>query len=145
MLDEFRAFLKQHRESVPPQKPLAGVSAMSLFYGTVRFPDVEVEDDGDMLVFQWGTYDWGEGAFFEVDATRQLIREVDDDQRIDQLHLTYRFAPSAPLSELGSGEFWCTSPTNRSEFEAYINNHVVLQVLNPLSSVSSELSMEADV
>jgi len=25
---------------------------------------------GDRLLFQWGTYDWGKGNFFEIDLTR---------------------------------------------------------------------------
>ena len=26
-----------------------------------------------MLLYQWGTYDWGEGKYFQIDITRQFI------------------------------------------------------------------------
>lgn len=32
-----------------------------------------------MLLFQWGTYDWGHGPHFEVDLTRELIRHGAED------------------------------------------------------------------
>jgi hypothetical protein len=31
------------------------------FYVDVRADDVRLDDDGDMFLFQWGTWDWGDG------------------------------------------------------------------------------------
>ena len=33
----------------------------------------EQEKSSDMLLFQWGTYDWGMGEHFEFNLTRQLV------------------------------------------------------------------------
>jgi hypothetical protein len=34
------------------------VDAMIEFYVDVRADDVRLDDDGDMFLFQWGTWDW---------------------------------------------------------------------------------------
>jgi hypothetical protein len=48
-------------------------------------------DDNDMLLFQYGTYDWGKGKDFEFDITRQFIRDEEDEPY--QLSLTLFFDP----------------------------------------------------
>jgi hypothetical protein len=60
--------------------------------------EATAETDGDMLLFQWGTYDWGMGKSFEIDLTRQTIDDLDDvDAQTDsmrQLHITLKFEHS---------------------------------------------------
>jgi hypothetical protein len=61
-----------------------------------------------MLLFQWGTFDWGEGPRFELDITRQFIEDDEqDDDAISQLCLTFRFEPTAERDALGDGNRWC--------------------------------------
>lgn len=61
----------------------------------------------DMLLYQWGTYDWGNGKYFELDITRQFIEaELEDDDAISQLSLTYKYQPSAELDALGTSNCW---------------------------------------
>jgi hypothetical protein len=44
----------------------------------------------DMLLYQWGSYNWGNGKYFELNITRQFIEaELEDDDAISQLSLTY--------------------------------------------------------
>jgi hypothetical protein len=47
--------------------------------------------DHDVLLFQYGTYDWGEGNFFEFDITRQFAKPGEDEPY--QLHMVLRFDP----------------------------------------------------
>lgn len=57
-----------------------GLTVMADFYGQVRVGGVNMGEDGDMLLFQWGTYSWGEERCFEVSVVRQLILpSLDDD------------------------------------------------------------------
>lgn len=68
--------------------------------------------NGDMLLFQWGTYDWSAGRHFELNITRQFIEEdLQDDDAISQLSLTFRFDPTGQLEELGAGNRWCVGPS----------------------------------
>jgi hypothetical protein len=76
--DAKREFEKLLREQSPPwhlRGPRDMVSAMIIFYRDLRAEDCRFESDGDMLLFQFGTYDWGNGPRFEFDVTRQLIAE----------------------------------------------------------------------
>jgi hypothetical protein len=51
-----------------------GIEAMLDFYRNTRADDCSLDDDGDMLLFQWGTSDWGKGPEFDLGITRQFIR-----------------------------------------------------------------------
>lgn len=88
------------------------------FYREVRPSDAaSAEDGGDMLLYQWGTYDWGEGSNYEINLTRQLIApDAEGDEDIWQLGLTYRYAPSAELTLLGDGNEWCEQPSRLPAF-----------------------------
>jgi hypothetical protein len=46
---------------------------MISFYLTVRASKCDLKDDGDMLLYQWGVYDYAEEHTFSVDITRQFI------------------------------------------------------------------------
>jgi hypothetical protein len=47
------------------------------------------DEDGDMLLFQYGTHDWGNGKFFELNVTRQFIKLNEDEPY--QLSMTLFF------------------------------------------------------
>jgi hypothetical protein len=122
--------------------PLTGISMMLSFYREVRADQVEIEQDGDMLLFQWGTYDWGQGPHFEVDILRQLsLSEEGDDEDIWQLHLTYRVAPTSDLSRLGSGNQWCARPIDLPVFEGFVVGHEAVKAVSG-KRVTAELHLE---
>ncbi|CAN7511033.1 hypothetical protein [Polaromonas sp. LjRoot131] len=103
-----------------------GVEAMLAFYAAERCDGCDLEEDGDMLLFQWGTYSWGGSTHFELNITRQLMpgggdEDEDDDEGILQLSLTFRFPPAAELQALGSGNEWCATPSGLPAFRAHID------------------------
>ena len=95
------------------------VTQVLSFYREVRVADCALDADGDMLLFQWGVYDWGGGPSFQFDLTRQFISGVDDDA-IRQLSLVLQFAPSEQLRALTPGNRWCHSPAQLPEFETFV-------------------------
>jgi hypothetical protein len=81
----------------------------------------EQQEDADMLLFQWGTYDWGSGEHFSFNLTRQLIvSEGAEDEGIWQLSLTFEFEPEDELRSLGSGNKWCHSLQELPGFREYV-------------------------
>ena len=101
-----------------------GVEAMLAFYAAERCDGCELEEDGDMLLFQWGSYNWGDSTHFELNITRQLMPgggDEDGDEGILQLSLTFRFLPAAELQALGSGNEWCDTPSDLPAFRAHID------------------------
>ncbi len=121
----------------------AGVSAMLAFYVNERADGCHVDDDSDMLLFQWGTYDWGGGRRFEVDITRQIVLpDEEDDDAIWQLHLTYRFAPTHDLEGHGAGDRWCHAPAELPAFREFIASTGAFRALAQRPPVDVELNWE---
>jgi len=126
---ELRTFATARGLVFPPQTPGDAFTAMLAFFRDVRAENCQ-EDDHDMLLFQWGTYDWGRGRHFEFDITRQFIsdRSTDGDD-IWQLHATFRFPPTAELDALGRGNRWCHSLAALPEFESFVLGSPVFAVV----------------
>lgn len=90
-----------------------GIEAMLAF----RAQTVCVTCSDDMLLYQWGSYDWGNGRYFEVNITRQFIEaEGDGDDAISQLSLTYRYRPASGLDAFGADNRWEDQPGDFREF-----------------------------
>ncbi len=101
------------------------------FYQKEQVEGCAIDQDGDMLLYQWGTYNWGKGKVFEFNITRQLIVEEDEDENIWQLSLIFEFKLSEALQHIGQGNHWChdldqvemTCPD--SEYRSNGENHVL--------------------
>lgn len=104
------------------------------FYRNIRAADCPA-DGGDMLLFQWGAYDFGEGETFQYDITRQFtLSGSQSDEGMSQLSLTVHFAAIEPLRAL-KGDRWCSSSGQATEFEQFIRSHEVTRavaMLKPL-------------
>jgi len=122
--------------------PARGISEMLMFFRDIR-SDGCVPVNGDMLLFQWGTYDWGSGSHFEVDITRQFIAaDREDDDAISQLHLTYRFTPTFLLRSHGSGNRWCQTRDDIAMFEDYLGCHPALEAVSGVDPIEVALTYE---
>jgi hypothetical protein len=122
--------------------PKGIVSCMIDFYRSERAEDCDLEEDGDMLLFQWGTYDWGEGRWFDLNITRQFIvpsEDEDEDDEIFQLSASAKFKPSPKLDALKSGNTWCHSPDDLSDFSEFIHESDAIQILGAASSDRLEI------
>lgn len=106
-----------------------GIRLMVDFYRDVRADNCKLDEDGDMLLFQWGG---GQGAF-ECDITRQFIvahsEDEDDDPAMSQLSFTFHFAPSPQFAAIKSGNRWCYAPDGLADFEAFINTSDVFRAV----------------
>jgi hypothetical protein len=125
--DALRQFLEICGLGVSGLTAKQAVEGAIAFFESVRFDDVEAEErDGDMLLFQWGTYDWHDGAglSFQFDLARQLIivgsDPEDDDDAMWQLHLTLHYAPSEANAAVGAGHRWCHRVADARPFETFI-------------------------
>jgi hypothetical protein len=93
------------------------------YHKDVEFPDISRADDGDMLLFQYGTYDWGDGRFFEIDFTRQFYQLFTDteDHEVIQQRFTFYFEPTN-FQQIASFNIWSNAVAGLAEFEAAIVN-----------------------
>jgi hypothetical protein len=99
----FQDFAASKGINLNGSKPREGIEAMLMF----RAQTSCAECSDDMLLYQWGSYDWGSGKRFELNITRQFIEAaLEDDDAISQLSLTYRYNPSTVFDALGAGSCW---------------------------------------
>lgn len=119
---EFAHFLAGRGLALDALSASTAVAAMIGFYRDVRADDVDLTEDGDMLLFQWGIYSWTDAPeTFQYDITRQLIAAGgDDDDDFGQLSLVVHFEPTPPMLDLRSGHEWCRRPDDLPGFEQFI-------------------------
>ena len=142
--DAFRALLAQRGLTVERLDAERATAAMSDFYALYRAIDVDGGEQGDMLLFQWGTYDWGRGPAFEYDITRQFIVEgyEEPDAAIWQLSLTVRYEPDHRSAALEHGNRWCEHPAKLDAFSRFIENSDATNYARSEAPESVELRFE---
>ena len=117
----------------------AGVEAMLSYFADERADGCDPDEDGDMLLFQWGTNDWGDGTAFEVNITRQLIATNDDDDEPRQLSLTFQFDPAVAPKKLKNGNKWCEAPDQLASYRQFLSKSKALQAVERESPTSIKL------
>jgi hypothetical protein len=121
-----------------------GFSEAFAFYRDVRPVGCDEDLDGDMLLFQWGTYDLGEGRYFNLNLTRQFILEgTEGDEGIFQLGFTFLYTPSPTLEVLRDGNRWCSSPAGLPEFQRYVTSSEAYRVAAGQVPAKVRLTYEA--
>ena len=116
------------------------VDRMLEFYRDVRAENCVTDEEGDMLLCQWGLYDWGGGASFQFNLTRQFIEPGDEDNEgMSQLSLTLHYAPTDVLLALSNGDLWCESPAGLAEYEQSIRAGDAFLAVTPLKPVKVDL------
>ncbi len=117
---------KRIKQSGTPMAGLTlaqGIRLMISFYRAVRAEGCALNMCGDLLLFLWGTDDWGQGQTFTCEIMRHFIvtkKGEGDFGAMSQLSLTFHFTPSAPLKKLREGKRWCSKPKDLAAFEAHI-------------------------
>jgi hypothetical protein len=120
-----------------------GVPAMLAYYQEQRAEGCSFEHDADMLLFEWGTYDWGQGQFFQLGITRQLLlNDGGEDEDFWQLRLTFKFGSTDLLRDLRSGQRWCSNPGELAEFESFIRASGAYRAVAAVPPAAMDLQYE---
>jgi hypothetical protein len=119
--------------------PTKGVETMLAYYAEERADGCDLDGDGDMLLFQWGTHDWGRGPAFEVSIVRQFIVADDEEEEPRQLDLRFRFDPAAGEAAGEGTSKWCALPDELAAFRRYVVGSRALVAAGQRSPVSVEL------
>jgi hypothetical protein len=134
----FTLFAKQNGVKITECLPIDGFEQALSFYKTVQSVGCE-NDDGDMLLYQWGTYDWDRSRNFELNITRQFVEFESEDHAISQLSLTFKFLPTSELERLDNGNEWCDASSNLAQFEVMLKSHPAFIALAKQKPVSVDL------
>ena len=84
--------------------PETALTSILDFYKNYKTDTESENTDDDMLLFQYGTYDWdGTGKKFEFNLTRQIIDPNDEEYHQVKLTLYYN---AADIGEIESFNLW---------------------------------------
>ncbi len=131
---QFEKFIGNAGKATASLTPEQAVSLVLDFYKQVRAEDCPLDEDGDMLLYQWGIYaDTGGGESFHFDLTRQFIlADSDSDDGMSQLSLTMYFKPSPELQAFEGSNEWCHSPDDLLQFREFIENSDAYRAVSQL-------------
>ena len=119
-VNAFEEFIENRGSALPALTVCTGVAEMLSFYESVAPLGCTIEN-GDMLLLQWGTYDWGDDPQFEINIARQFMESAaEDNDAISQLQVTFKFPPDKDTAALGNGNRWCNSQSEIQQFREYI-------------------------
>jgi len=141
----FGRLLAERGLSVEALTADSAIDAMMEFYVAHRATDVaNIDDEEDMLLFQWGTYDWGAGASFEYNITRQFIvgGRDDPDDAVWQLSLTVRFEPDKQNAQAGDDSCWCEHPSQADTLKQFIDQSPATLYARTARPTQVELRLE---
>jgi hypothetical protein len=117
----FERFLEDRGRTIDTLSGRDALPAFIDWYQVERADDaLGPNEDGDMMLFEWGTYDWGHGPTFQYGVTRQFIGGDGEDEDLWQLRLVLHFADSDQTQLLGSGNQWCHSTAEVSSFADFV-------------------------
>ena len=91
------------------------VSLMTAWFVQER-PSDALETEGDGLLFEWGTFDFGQRSF-SYGITRQITTVEDDESETWQLQVTLHYPPDVESVPQGNGSYWCFDPDELPSFE----------------------------
>jgi len=123
--------------------PATGIELMLQFYLDERVSHCLLDEDGDLLLFQWGSYDWGQGEHFELNISRQLMTAAGDGiEQMRQLSLTFRYPPSPQWKTVGEGNLWCDTPEDVQAFARSIQNCRAMKLATQQQPAAVDLTFD---
>ena len=134
------ALKKRLGQPVDAITPCYALDTMFAFYAEQRADDVAIDEDGDMLLYEWGVYGFTGPESFQLGITRQFIVTGEDEPY--QLHLTLHFAPTDALRQLKSDSEWCHSPDELPAFRQSVESSAPFRAVADAKSSRVELRFE---
>jgi hypothetical protein len=115
----FAAFLLRKGIVLEQVTPPQAIDLMVEFHSSVQCDWAARHPHSDMLLFQYGVYDWGHGENFELNVTRQLMHvyaeDVGETVVYFQLELTLFYKPDT-YREIPDFNRWSMDCQSIAEF-----------------------------
>ncbi len=104
-----------------------GIEAMYDFYTKIRVDGAAIENDRDMLLYQWGVDTFNAPNVFLFSIARQL--NITGQSQPYQLTLAFYYPATRPLANIALGNQWCRSPGELSSFRQFVESSEAYQAI----------------
>jgi hypothetical protein len=143
-LKEFLAYIKNEGKSTRKMDFKTGFEMAVAFYKKFECENVAGYEDGDKLLFQWGTYDWGKGKRFELDITRQFYQPETEKADLEIWHLKLEeiIQPNEDTEKIKGGNIWCQTRSDADEFTQKVLNHPALSIAGSFKEHQLKIFLE---
>ena len=103
-----------------------GISGMIRFYQNERIDECDIMNDGDMLLYQYGEYSFSGKPEFQINITRQLIIQNEDEPF--QLQLTFFYTVNPKNDGLIEKGKWCDNFENAFQYYDDIQKSIAYEI-----------------
>ena len=118
--EHFEKYLSERRLSVEQLDAENALVAMVGFYLDVRADKVATDEGGDLLLFDWGTYEWEDGPRFQYCITRQFMLPGEVAE-CWHLAVTLYYGSDGRTLALDAGERACASFADLDAFLTFVD------------------------
>ncbi len=126
--------------SVDQLTPRDGIAAMCDFYADERVDGAAIENDRDMLLYQWGVDTFNAPDVFQLSITRQI--NVTGESQPYQLGLIFSFSSTGALQKIDIGNQWCRSPSDLRAFRQFVESSDAYKAVADGKATQVELKCE---
>ena len=129
--------LKEYKENLKSDKSINNIiKVFTENYSTVN-NKYNRDEDADMLLFQYGVYDWGDGKNLEIDFVRQLLKN----DNIVQVHITIKIPYTDKFSNIDSYDEWYNSSTSDITIDSWRNKIQNMPIFETIDSIKYEVEI----
>ena len=142
MSTELKNLEKEYRKRISEKEILTVdkfIDIATNLFKKIRIDKIDyTESFNDMLLFQYGVYNWGDekGNHFSFDITRQIIAPDEDEPY--QLSFTLIFEPSA-FSKIKPYDIWSNKFNCLEDFVNHIKSTPGYEVANKMNAIKAQL------
>lgn len=94
-------------------------------------------EEADMLLFQYGVYDWGDGKNLEVDFVRQLLKK----DNVIQIHITVKIPYTNNFANIESFDEWYNSSSSDISLDSWCNKIQKMKIFEIIDSMKYEIEI----
>ncbi len=129
--------LKEYQESLKSDNSITNIIKVFTENYSIVNKDFNRDENADMLLFQYGVYDWGDGKNLEIDFVRQLLKNDD----IIQIHITIKIPYTEKFSNIDSYEEWYNSATSDISIDSWRNKIQSMSIFETIDSMKYEIEI----
>ena len=129
--------LKEYKENLKSDNSIKNIiKVFTENYSTVN-KNFKRDEDADMILFQYGVYDWGEGKNLEIDFVHQLIKN----ENFIQIHITIKIPYTDKFSNIDSYEEWYNSSTSDISIDSWRNKIQNIPIFEAIDSMKYKIEI----